>query len=305
MRGRRSPSPPKQAYVQSWMTLTSQLMDQPWREQGFSRKVKDELLTELRNYETQSVAKPRILLVGQIGAGKSSFFNSLNSVFRGHVVMQAITGYGETSVSKKFREYSFSDGEGGRLPYILCDTMGMERTGSEDGIKVEDIISVIKGHISDMYEFNSRAAINCQDRQYQRSPSLKDKVHCVVFVVDANKIVNFQEISLLKKFKEVKSEVNSLGIPLLVLVTKIDEACIEVQKDLTKVYRSRYLHEKVIQLGQMLNIPVSSISLVKNYATETELNLNMDILILKALQQMLRATDAYFDEMNMRRFTWF
>ena len=46
-----------------------------------------------------SVEKARILLVGQVGSGKSSFFNSINSVFRGNVTGQAITGIAGTSLS--------------------------------------------------------------------------------------------------------------------------------------------------------------------------------------------------------------
>ncbi|KAG2458662.1 IF44L protein, partial [Polypterus senegalus] len=73
-------------------------------EQEFSSRIRNELLEEIRNYKTltESVEEPRILLVGQITAGKSSFFNSLNSVFRGHVMLQAASGYGDTSVSKQF-----------------------------------------------------------------------------------------------------------------------------------------------------------------------------------------------------------
>ncbi|XP_039598716.1 interferon-induced protein 44-like [Polypterus senegalus] len=82
------------------------LVEKPWREQEFNTSIKKELLEEIRNYKSLivSVEQPRILLVGQIGAGKSSFFNSVNSVFRGHVIMQATSGYGDTSVSKKVSE---------------------------------------------------------------------------------------------------------------------------------------------------------------------------------------------------------
>ncbi|XP_039591717.1 interferon-induced protein 44-like isoform X2 [Polypterus senegalus] len=93
---------------------------------------------------------------------------------------------------------------------------------------------------------------------------------------------------------------NNRGIPQLVIVTKIDDACAEVANDLTKVYQSRYIYEKVTQLAQVLGVPPSAISLVKNYAVDFELNLNMDVLILTALQQMLRAVDACLDEMKQR-----
>ncbi|MBN3289790.1 IF44L protein, partial [Polypterus senegalus] len=259
-------------------------------------RIRDELLKNIRTYKTvtESVEKPRILLIGQIGAGKSSFFNSVNSVFRGHVMLQATAGYGATSLSQQV----IHDGKGGNLlPYILCDTMGLEGSGIDEGILVEDIFSVIKGHVHDSYEFNIRAPITRNDRRYRVEPSLADKVHCVVYVVEANKISLLGQ-NLLKKVKSIRAEVNKMGILQLVLVTKINEACPEVKKDVTKVYRSRYLYEKVTQLGQILGIPVSSISLVKSYSTETELNLHMDILILTALQQMLRAADAYFDDIN-------
>uniref|UniRef100_A0A8C4T1D0 G domain-containing protein n=1 Tax=Erpetoichthys calabaricus TaxID=27687 RepID=A0A8C4T1D0_ERPCA len=244
-------------------------------------RIRNELLEKIRNYEslTESVEEPRILLIGQIGDGKSSFFNSVNSVFRGHVMLQARSGFGVTSISKKYRTYPVHDGKGGRkLPFILCDTMGLERNIKDEGIHVEDIISIIKGHVPDMYEV--RLACHFTDV----SPGLADKVHCVVFVVEANKISLLNQ-NLLNKFESIRTEVSNMGIPVLGLVTKIDGACLEVTNDLTKVYRSRYIYQK------MLRVSLSSISPVKNYSAETELNLHVDILILTALQQMLRAAD--------------
>ncbi|XP_039599005.1 interferon-induced protein 44-like [Polypterus senegalus] len=93
-------------------------------EQEFSSRIRNELLEEIRNYKTltESVEEPRILLVGQITAGKSSFFNSLNSVFRGHVMLQAASGYGDTSVSKQYRTYTVLDGKDGRSCHSSCVT---------------------------------------------------------------------------------------------------------------------------------------------------------------------------------------
>lgn len=49
--------------------------------------------------EVQALHQARVLLVGPIGAGKSSFFNSINSVFRGNMTCQAIAGTGDRSVT--------------------------------------------------------------------------------------------------------------------------------------------------------------------------------------------------------------
>ncbi|KAF6734323.1 Interferon-induced protein 44-like [Oryzias melastigma] len=46
-----------------------------------------------------SVTQARVLLIGPVGAGKSSFFNSFNSVFRGHVTGQAMAGSTSTSLT--------------------------------------------------------------------------------------------------------------------------------------------------------------------------------------------------------------
>ncbi|XP_028666585.1 interferon-induced protein 44-like [Erpetoichthys calabaricus] len=283
----------------------SHLIEKPWRIQEFSVNVRDKRIDEIRKYQTvtELVEDPRILLIGQIGCGKSSFFNSVNSVFRGHVMRQATAGSGETSVSKLYRTYPVFDGKGTkRLPFILCDTMGLEGSSDEAGIHVDDIISVINGHVPDMYEFNPKAPINYRSKCYRENPCLADKVHCIVYVVEASKLSLISEV-LLKKFKFIQSNVNNKGIPQLVMVTKIDEACMEVRNDLTKVYQSSYIYEKVTELAKVLGVPLSAISLVKNYAVDFELNLNMDVLILTALQQMLRAVDGCLDEMMQRSLT--
>uniref|UniRef100_A0A8C4SXI4 G domain-containing protein n=1 Tax=Erpetoichthys calabaricus TaxID=27687 RepID=A0A8C4SXI4_ERPCA len=244
----------------------------------FASRVKDELLKYIRNYETltESVEEPKILLIGQIGAGKSSFFNSVKSIFRGHVTLQAGSGQGDTSMSNLYRTYPVHDGKGGkRLPFVLCDTMGLEQEKNDEGIHKDDIISVIKGHVPDLYEFNPKAPITGYDTRYRHEPSLGDKVHCVVFVINADK----------------------MSIPVLVLITKVDEASI-IPYQLSLSYS---LFFQVTKLGQELGVPMSAISLVRNYSSETDLDWNFDILILNALKQMLRAADDLLDALILQQ----
>ncbi|XP_039590610.1 interferon-induced protein 44-like [Polypterus senegalus] len=130
-------------------------------------------------------------------------------------------------------------------------------------------------------------------------PSLADKVHCIVYVIDAS-VVNLLDKELQNKFDEIHEEAHRLGIPQLVLLAKVDLTCNIVKDDLSKVYQSRYIKQMVIKVSQMVGVPVSCILPVRNYSSETDLDMKVDILILKALQTILRQSEAFFDEIKQR-----
>ncbi|XP_039599035.1 interferon-induced protein 44-like, partial [Polypterus senegalus] len=191
----------------------SPLLKRPWRKQEFNTSTRNDLLEFIRNYQslTELVEEPRILLIGQIGAGKSSFFNSVNAVFKGRATFQAMAGHGLVSVSKQYRTYPVEDGRcGKKLPFILCDTMGLEgNSDKEEGIHVDDVISVIRGHVSDLYEFNPKAPITRFDSRYRQEPSLADKVHCVVYVIEANTDC-LMTPRLMEKLTAIREKVNDM-----------------------------------------------------------------------------------------------
>ncbi|XP_039591777.1 interferon-induced protein 44-like [Polypterus senegalus] len=125
------------------------LLNKPWRELKFTEEVRTELIEEIKKYtaKTGVVEQPRILLTGQIKAGKSSFFNSVNSVFKGFPIFQATACEKESSMSKYCRTYAVYDSKGGKtLPFTFCDIMGLEPY-NDKGILVKDIINVIRGYI--------------------------------------------------------------------------------------------------------------------------------------------------------------
>lgn len=66
-------------------------------------RYREKLLSALRAYRPHEdlVPQVRILLVGPVGSGKSSFFNSVKSAFQGHLTRQAIVGSDETSITEQ------------------------------------------------------------------------------------------------------------------------------------------------------------------------------------------------------------
>ncbi|RXN20412.1 interferon-induced 44-like protein [Labeo rohita] len=274
--------------------------EKPWRNILWTSIRRDELLEMIRNHKpvVTSVSRVRILMIGPVGAGKSSFFNSINSIFTGHVTNKAISGCAGTSLTTQFRTYSVKDGrEGKPLPFVLCDTMGLEEQ-SGAGLDIEDISSILQGHVPDRYKFNPSAPFQPDEQKTSKPASLQEKIHCVVYVIDASKISLMSE-KVEEKLASIRREINSLGIAQMVLMTKVDEACPRVEEDLYQIYLSSYIKSKVQEVSSRLGVPVSCVLPVKNYSQELELELNCDVLLLTALQQMLRLADDYLDDVDV------
>ncbi|XP_056303328.1 interferon-induced protein 44-like isoform X2 [Danio aesculapii] len=269
----------------------------PWRSVLWTAERREELMEMIRNYKplTSSVSHIRILMVGPVGAGKSSFFNSVNSIFMGRITSKAMSGSAGTSLTTQFRTYPVKDGrERKPLPFVLCDTMGLEEQ-SGAGLDIEDISSILQGHIPDRYKFNPVTSFQPDEQKSSRPASLQEKIHCVVYVIDATKISLMSE-KLEEKLSAIRKKVNSLGIAQIVLMTKVDEACPLVDEDLQSLYLSSYIKTKVQEVSSRLGVPVSCVLPVKNYSQELELELNCDVLLLTALQQMLNFAEDYLDD---------
>ncbi|XP_048851302.1 interferon-induced protein 44-like [Brienomyrus brachyistius] len=276
-----------------------QLLDKPWRPVKWDTGTKDKLKQSVQNYvpTKHSVPEARILLVGAIGAGKSSFFNSINSVFRGNITGQARAGLKPVSQTTKYRTYQVKAGRDGQpMAFLLCDTMGVEHA-EYGGLVIEDIDSILKGHIQDKYTFNPRSPWKPVDSQAKYQLPLSERIHCVVIVMDTNKLKIVPDATWVK-LRNIQHKVESYDVPLLVLLTQVDKACPHVEKDIRDVYHSCYIQELINKVADRLGIPVSQVLPVKNYSHEIELDTCCDVLLLTAMQQMLNFADNYFDNFN-------
>lgn len=272
------------------------LLPKPWRNIQWTQDKIQMLKKRIQHYhpDIKGVKEARVLLVGPVGAGKSSFFNSINSVFRGNMTSQAIAGTAGKSVTTQFRTYTFKAGKGGSpVPLILCDTMGLEES-ADAGLDPDDVINICQGHVQDRYQFCSSASIQEGTPGFKKHATLKEKIHCVVYVVDTCRASLLSQ-KMLDKFSSIRKKTNQMGIPQVLLMTKIDEACPLVQQDLKNVYRSVYIQKKARELSESLGIPLSCVVPLKNYSEELELDQDTDILLLSAVEHMLNYADSFFE----------
>ncbi|KAI4902005.1 hypothetical protein NFI96_018707, partial [Prochilodus magdalenae] len=204
---------------------------------------KENILKDLRDIKPH-LEPLRILLYGQVGAGKSCFINSVQRVLIGRNVISALEGSaasGET-FTLSIKTHKMKKYEDEYYPFVFSDIMGLETESR--GIQTEDIIKVLEGHILDDYEFNPRAPITEDNPKYKQSPDPCDKIHCLVCIVSADAISRMDS-SVIKKMKAVRKKASELNIPQVIVLTKVDKACQLVNKDLTELYHSRKIKEKV------------------------------------------------------------
>ncbi|MCJ8748146.1 hypothetical protein PDJAM_G00161650 [Pangasius djambal] len=260
------------------------IMEEPafektWREVNWSDR--EQMLRKLKEFQsTQGVDCLRILVVGPIGSGKSSFITSVNTALQGRSTYLAHSLSGGLSTTCKYNNYKLKkDTDGSFFPFMFSDTMGLGEDSS--GTYTDDMIRILQGQVQEGYTFNISGEMNAESNDFNATRSLNDRVHCLVFVLPADNISTMP--GGIDKMKLVLQRARELGIPQVVIVSKVDKGCSLVSEDLKRIYESKKIKAKMEECSCSLGVPMNYIFPVKNYHEEITTNAETDILILTAV----------------------
>uniref|UniRef100_A0A8C9YTR5 G domain-containing protein n=1 Tax=Sander lucioperca TaxID=283035 RepID=A0A8C9YTR5_SANLU len=266
---------------------SSPLFSEPWRTINWEDRQSD--LQYVKDYKPQTDGQQlRILLHGPVGAGKSSFINSVQSLLRGRMYAQALVdNTSRGCFTKKYTTYKIPKDPETFYPFVFNDIMGLDPI---KGVRVDDVKLALKGHMKEGYEFNPESSLSADYPFYNKHPTANDRVHVLVCVVPTNTISQMRKETV-DKIRNIRMEASKLNIPQVAILTKIDEACPEIKNNLRNVYRSKYIKTKMEEFSANVGIPMNCIFPVKNYHEEINLNNEIDSLILSALRNIINFGD--------------
>ncbi|XP_036430892.1 interferon-induced protein 44-like [Colossoma macropomum] len=250
----------------------------------------DPMINKLKTFKTgnDKVRELRFLLLGPVGAGKSSTINTIRTIFERRQFVNCLAAGG---MSKSYTIYyeKYSMEKDGQFPFAFNDIMGVEK---DEGVLENDIISALKGHIKEGYTFNFMHSLSEGSKYYRENPTLNDKIHCLVNVVPADNLAIIPDKTV-KKMKAVRDAASKLGMPQVVFLTKVDDTHQKTQINLRNVYKSKKIRDKMRECSNLLGVPTNCIFPVCNYHEKTGINEDINCLMLDALTQIVDWANDY------------
>jgi len=270
----------------------------PWTEDVYTA-LKGEIVTH-EHLDQNNLEFINVLLIGQISSGKSAFYNTVESVFTDYVTNTAGTGARERSLTTQFRTYKVKAKDQQKKPisFRFCDTMGLSATS---GIKSADYGKIMDGHVQDGADLRGKLVPGVAG--YNQTPGKEDEMHCVAFIVDASRF-EFIDEGIVDKFAEIRDEADSRNLNPVVILTRVDLTCNELDRDdgdIRHVFQSKTIKEMVADVSARLGVSEGLIFPVQNYSIENEKEVGVDILCLRALRQILRNSETYLDDLDERQ----
>lgn len=282
-------------------------LKQPWREypediflQDKSEKLrtKDRLLEKiLGDSPPEPCNAINLMVMGNIGSGKSSFINTLFTVFRNNGQISTIAsphGINTPSTTKRFHEVTLMTFRNGKKLRIY-DCRGVHDAAWASEIYKKDLIQAIDGCIKKDYEFKKKDGISEESVFFRPNPTISDKMHCVLYVTEPKHL----QPDDLKILGPVREYVDNKDIPLRLILTKMDQQTLcGFDGDLKGIFRSRQAKQKVELAIKNFGVQDCQVLPIANYVKGMEQNTTQDVLALLTIDNILQEAITYIKNEN-------
>ncbi|XP_053404372.1 uncharacterized protein LOC123537181 [Mercenaria mercenaria] len=271
-----------------------QVVEKPWRKFPTDKELQEmkKRLEDFKPVPGIGIKKYNILLLGAIGSGKSSFYNTLATVFSGSVKLHApARGAGRSDTNETILAYELKSESGKHLNLQIFDTRGF---GENKGYNNE-LEKILNGRLPVEFTFPDQSAPVKEDELTHAS--LEKEMHMVCFVTGTSNldtITNEQRIQI----NDIKACVNRKGLPMVAVVTKFDEFNESILEDANQVYRSLEARNAIKRVSNFFGIQEKYTFPIVNYINDEEIKEGNDRLALQALDAMVRLTNDYLENLK-------
>lgn len=233
-----------------------------------------------------------LIVIGQKGSGKSSLVNTFKTVLRNSGQLSTIAAtyvLAQTAPTTKLSEVTlkrFSQGEKLRI----FDCRGVTRLPPYSAAFQGNLMKTISGHIKKGYELmESTRTIREDDEFYKLNPTISDKMHCVLFVINVDFIVGGDHELL----KSVQRDLQLMNIPIRVILTRADKLCHPSNMD--GIFRNEKVYKAVEEAKRMFHVHDCQVLPIANYVQGTTQNITQDVLALLAINNIVQEAISYIE----------
>lgn len=260
----------------------------------FSQNEKDNILKDIDSLvppkECQAI---NIIVIGHKGSGKSSLVNTFTTVLRNSGQLSTIStayGIGNPSTTSKLFEVTMKRfQQGGKLRIFDCRGVARD-PGQSPLLKStpfeEDVMKAIGGHIKKGYEFQD-TSIQEDSEFYRHNPTFSDKMHCVLFVINAEHVLGGEHDVIVR----IQNCLQDFNIPIRVVLTRVDKLC--RAGELNGIFKNEKVKNKVEEAKKIFRSHDCQVLPVANYVSGTTQNITQDVLALLAINNIVQEALLY------------